>query len=492
MVNILIKMKGSIMNSLAHAFKYGRMTLTENGALTHASSLNKVLDFYSRGGACRLGHTDSLPLFINAWNEDKIITLKTLFYLRDVRQGQGERQVFRSCLQWIFDHDITTFHALIPFIAEYGRFDDILQFPIDSFVVEYVKHVLRNDLDSNNPSLLAKWMPSENTSSKNTRALALQWIQALGMTARNYRKMLSHLRAELRIVERSMSSKEFSAIEYEHVPSLAMKRYRKAFDTRDNKRFSQYLSDVESGKEKINAGVLYPYELYEAVSCTNDPAELRVLENLWRALPDYMVDDQNILVIADVSGSMKGTPLSVSVSLALYAAERGKGAFKNIFMTFSSDPEIVCVKGETLQEKMGSISNANWGMSTNIQAAFDTVLEYALRYHVPLEDMPTMLFIISDMEFDIATEDRTNFEVIDQKYAQAGYNRPMIVFWNVASRGGRSPVTVRDDNTILVSGLSPVIFKNTLQAKMTTPYDAMLAVLNSDRYSFIDSIMSEL
>lgn len=476
-------------NALANAWNKPTKTFTENGALTFTDTGKAVLDYYSLAGAMRLHGGNSLPLFLEAYNENPVLALKALFYFRDVRKGQGERKLFRDTLVWLEKNKPFIFNALVSLVPEYGRWDDFLSFVKNDDVAAMVKAQLMRDIDSKNPSLLAKWMPSENASSPTTKKLARSWIQTLGLTAREYRKMLTHLRKKIGIVESAMSSGEWSAIEYSHVPSIAMKNYRKAFSKQDAERFVAYLESVKKGETKINSATLLPYDIYKAVMRNHKNDE--VLEAQWSALPNYMVTDENVLVLADVSGSMSGDPMAVSVSLALYAAERTRGAFHNMFMTFESTPHLIKVKGKTLLSKMQSIENSPWGGSTDLQKAFELILDTATKNNVPQSDMPTKLFIVSDMEFNMAcnSNKRTNFEQMQKKYRKAGYEMPMVVFWNVNARHNQSPVTYDENGTMLVSGLSPVIFKNALLAKTTTPYDSMLEVLNSERYAAIDQAL---
>jgi hypothetical protein len=325
-------------------------------------------------------------------------------------------------------------------------------------------------------------MPSENASSKKTTELARNWIRVLGLTAREYRVMLSHIRGKIGIVESFMSSGNWSDIEYNRVPSIAMKNYRKAFSKQDADRFMEYLEAVKSGKNKINSAALYPYQLYNEVQRGRYDA---TIEEQWKALPDYVTTGENFLVMADVSGSMSGDPMAVSVSLALYSAEHNKGDFKNLFLTFSSNPQFVQIKGRNLKEKMDNIENANWNMSTNLRAAFRLILNTAVNNNVPEKDMPTKLFVITDMEFDRAGG-LTNIESIKREYRNAGYTMPVLVFWNVNARGDHSPCQFNEQGIFLVSGLSPSIFKSALETRALNPYDMMVDTLNNERYSAVD------
>jgi hypothetical protein len=489
-------MSNKLLQGMRSAQNY---TYTENDALTQKSTLNDILDFYYHAPARR--GQDNTNLFSRAFANDPILALKVLFYIRDIRDGGrvGERETFRQGLRWLYNNRRDVFDALITLVPTYGRWDDVLEF-VDSPVVQaMVVNQFAEDVDTlqrnKGVSLLAKWMPSANTSSRKTRTLARKWITVLGTNERDYRSFLSMLRKAIGIVERMMSSGNFSEIKYENVPSKAAMLYRKAFSKRDSARYVSYLEAVKAGKTTIKADTLYPYEIvskylrYHPFDAT--------LEAQWAALPNYADNYANALVMADVSGSMSGRPMEISVSLAIYFAERNNGQFKNYFMTFSGSPSLERVVGNTLSEKVHNVSNANWGGNTNLQAAFDLILSTAVRNKVPAEEMPAMLFVISDMEFDVATgasyyrqSNNTNFSVIATKYRAAGYQMPKLVFWNVSSRNDQTPVTEKEEGVYLVSGSSAGVFKAALQAKTTTPYDMMLETLNTPRYAPIEEAIT--
>ena len=477
-------MSASYMNALLAALKFGKMTETANGAVTYGTSLSYVLDFYSLGAACRLGERSALPLFIEAFQEDSILAISALFYARDIRQGQGERALFRECLAFLEEEHSDYFNRIVHLVPTYGRWDDILTFWRSPNVVALVRQQLIEDVEGEGQSLLGKWMPSENASSKQTRALARCWMQQLGMKPRQYRKMLTELRRRIHVVESDMSAKNFKEINYEHVPSLAMKRYRKAFKAQDEERFSAYLGMVARGEKKIHSSTLYPYDIVKSLLRGPD----QVLELQWKALPDYIASGENILVMADVSPSMIGNPIAASIALALYTAERSKGAFRNHFLTFAAKPTLVELKGDSLYERMGNI-RVHAGLSTDIVAAFEEILQFGVRFRVPQTDMPTKVFIISDMEFNWARGGKTNFEEIEELYISAGYERPQLVFWNVASGSTHVPVTSHESGTALVSGLSPVIFERVLQSRTLSPMLNMLDVLNSERYQAVQEAL---
>ena len=460
-------------------------TRTENLALTHKSTQSNVLDLFSMGGALRTRSSEDIQKMISkALAEDFTLGVKCLFYLRDIRGGQGERKTFREGLQVLGKHYNQELDKLLPLIPEYGRWDDIFYVTGVDFI-ELLSDQIDKDLSTDKPSLLGKWLPSENASSIKTIKLARALRKYLGLGSKTYRQILSDLRAKISLVETKLSNKEWSEIDYSTVPSKANLKYKKAFRKHDEERYEKYLDSVDKGEAKIHTATLYPYEIVRRAMEEND----RTLDTLWNNLPNYVREDDKGIVVADVSGSMTGHPITVSISLAMYFAERNVGPFKNKFITFSQKPELQEVIGNTLNQKIVNLNNASWDMNTNIQAVFDLILNTALNNNVSKEDLPSTIYIISDMEFDEASgyQDKTNYQVIRDKYGAAGYKMPQLVFWNVDSRQNNVPVEQNEEGVILVSGSSPSIFKMVMEK--TTPIEFMKKVLNSERYNKIDEVL---
>jgi len=477
------------MNSLIQ--NLANVTETENGALSNASTLSAALDFFGQGGAVRtLTEAQIISLFKKAFYENRAVALKTLFYFRDVRGGQGERRTFRILLKWLANEESDLVRKNLANVAFYGRFDDLLcllDTELNGDVCHLIKNQLEKDIDSERPSLLAKWLPSENASSTATRVSARRLINIFGTTPRAYRKLLSELRSRIDVVERKMCAQEWEYINFENVPSKAATNYRDAFKKHEAQRYAEYLSAVESGNADIKAKTLYPYEIIRQVELKGY-AEDKTLDLQWKALPDYLAGNpHNGIVVADVSGSMYGLPMQISISLAIYFAERNRGEFRNRFITFSMTPELQTVKGKNISEKAENLSRAEWNGNTNLQVVFDLILNTAVRHEVPQKDMPNAIYVVSDMEFDTACSNNsnTNLEVIQTKYQLAGYKMPRLIFWNVNARNAQFPIVMKDKNVQLVSGASPAILKTLLEGKNLSAYDLMMSVVNSPRYSKI-------
>ena len=482
--------------------KEANVTLTENGAITNSTSGSDCLDLFATVGAIRRqSEQNIIKRFIRAFSEDKDIATKILFYARDIRGGLGERRVFRVILKWLAFNESNTVKKNLPFVAEYGRFDDLLVLfdtPCEGDMLALIKSQFDLDMKalegSGEVSLLGKWLPSVNTSNKEAVAMAKKIVAYFGMSEREYRKALVKLRARIQIIENNLREKDYT-FDYSKQPSQAMLKYRSAFIRHDRDRYSNFLNRVEKGEAKLNTSTLAPYELVDPLVSFNSLKEIsedeeKAINTTWAALPDYG-SEENALAVIDVSGSMywfgvKPYPISVAMSLGIYFAERNKGPFKNHFIMFSATPQLVEIKGETFVDKVRYISTFNEVANTDVEVVFDLILATAVKNNLPQSDLPDRLYLISDMEFDAAVENAelSNFENAKKKYKERGYKLPEIVFWNVASRNMQQPVTMNEKGVVLVSGCTPKIFEM-VAGGQTDPYAFMLQVLGSERYAKI-------
>lgn len=462
------------------------VTETENGGRALSSTGDGLLNLFAILGALRSRPHDVIEKFDDAYSEDADLATKMVFYGRDVRGGLGERTVGRLMLHRLAEINPDVVNCNIHNIVEYGRWDDLFVLfdtECENAMLNTISNQLSADLiamrEDKPVSLLAKWMPSINTSSRNTVALAAKLARALKMTPATYRKNLSKLRRYIDVVEVKMSANEWGKIDYERVPSKAMSNYDNAFENHDSVRFLNYLNDVKEGKAKINVSTLYPYDIIEKLdNSTNDTCELQ-----WKALPNYVEGDNNFLVMADVSGSMYGRPMATSVGLAIYFAERNHGEYAGKFMTFTNDPHLVTIKGNTLADKYRSVTK-EVGYSTNLEKAFDAVLNTAVRTHCSQSELPKALIVISDMEIDAWNGGSLTFtEEMRKRFADAGYEMPKLVYWNVDSRHDTFLASKNDPNTILVSGQSASTFKNLIKGIECSAFEIMEQTLNDERYA---------
>ena len=497
------------------------VSYTENGAVGYRTTGKALLDLNFAVASLRsASEAEIVQKFIKAFAEDPVLAMKWLFFARDAREGLGERRLFRVVVTALMKSNPEMVLPVIKLIAEYGRFDDMWCLLDDKQSAKVVYKIvddqlaedLKNLKKSKSISLLAKWMPSTNASSKQTKKYARQLYHALGLTEQEYRKALSKFRKYLDVVEVKMSAKNWSEINYETVPSRANLIYNNAFLRNDEERRREYLGKLEKGEAKINASVLYPHDIVHRYmkegywSDTLKPKDA-TLEELWKALPDNVEGCGNTIVVADGSGSMctcvggtKVTALSVANALAIYFAERSSGQFKDKYITFSENPQLVDFSHCTsLHQKLQVAASHTEIANTNIEAVFDLILKTAKDNKMTQEEIPQNVLIVSDMEFDSCATcgsggynkprpSQKLFDEISQNYAAAGYKLPRLVFWNVNSRTGTIPVKENDLGVALVSGFSTNICKMVMSGE-TDPYKCLLETLNSERYDAIETAL---
>lgn len=471
-----------------------KWTKTENGANAKNTTDSALLDMFATMGAMRTRTEDEIiQKFDLAYQEDPLGAIRCLFYIRDIHGRMGERRIFRVLIKHIADkHPEALIHNLIH-IPEFGRFDDFYSLVgtrLEDVMWVIVKHTLSQDnksmVNGEPCSLLAKWLKKADASSKNTRRLGIYTAKKLGMSVYEYKRLCNKLRKHIGVVEQKMSANKWNAIDYEKVPGRAMMNYRNAFALHDEKRFSKYLEDVSSGQKEIHSSTLYPYDIVEKILYKKEDS--KVLEAQWDNLPNYVDGDTNAIVMADVSGSMNGRPMATSIGLAMYFAERNKGAYHNLFMTFSDYPKFVEIKGKDLTQKIKFMTKAEWGWTTNLESALMKILEMAIKNKCSQEEMPKSLIVISDMEINHCTiqEHGENFyDAVARVYKEEGYEVPNIVFWNVNSRHDVFLADKQRKGVQLVSGQSASMFKNLISAVGKTPMEMMYDVLNSERYQKI-------
>lgn len=514
------------MTFLDELKKQTTKSTTLNGANTFSSSLNANVDLFAIGGALRNRQNDVPGLFAKAYKEDKNIALRNLTFIRDIRNGGlGERSTFRQGLATLMHIDTPTFNNYIKYVSTFGRWDDAVLMMYEAYhthnkealdaIALVVKEQFLKDIqqmsDREPISLLAKWLPSVSTSNDKKREVANIFLNLYlpGWTKKNYRKKLSEMRRYLDIVEIKLVEQDYESIDFSRLPSRALFRYRHIFKTHMGEEFDKFLGDVKSGKVKLNAENVYPYEVvaqyinilqeegyYYDVTMYRGTSNYKLepileLEATWDALPDVLPDGSNFnaLVVADISGSMLGNPLAVAISLGLYSSERLGGAFKDHFITFSSRPQLMHIPSVLpLSYRVQEAMTADWGFSTNIEAVFRLILDTAIKNDMSPKEMPKQLVIISDMEFDACADNASDtvFEQMRHLFEKEGYTLPELVFWNVDSKQSNIPVRYNDQGVALVSGLTPNLFTQIANNIIGTPEQFMMDVLANDFYSFID------
>ena len=457
--------------------------VTQNGMPTNSTSLNRCVDLFFSIGAMRgQDNQKILNKFIKAFEENRTIALRIVFWCRDVRGGAGERNIFRIIWSWLCINHPEIVNNNLSNVDFLGRWDDHfcgLGTESEKAIIERLKVAIIEDKNQ----LAAKWMPRKGKIANILR-------KKFGLSPKEYRKLLVE---NTNVVESKMCANDWTNIEYDKLPSLAISRNKNAFKKHDSEGFSNYVSLLEKGEKKINASAVYPYDIIKSMLMGEE--NHKICEQQWNTLPNYMEDCYDyVLPVVDVSGSMHRpiggnknlTAIAVAVSLGLYISQRNIGQFKDYFMTFSEVPELVHTSG-TLHQRFKQMSSSNWGMNTNLIRMFDTILKHARTNNVKACDMPTKIIIFSDMEFDECIKNPKNsaIESIRQTYEEYNYTLPKIVFWNILSSGNNVPVRYDEHGTALVSGFSPSILKSLLNMKISNPYAVMMDTINNVRYSEI-------
>lgn len=533
------------MNTFMDALTKNEKSYTANDGTAYCTSGSKLVDlnfsvpalrqaavnFYGKdehsryfyGEDCTMEAVDALRLFIASYEDDPLYTMKWLMYARHIKLGLGERDVFCMMLTKIGDlHPEMALQFIIGTeLWNYGRWDDVLRIFFDTTSTilhdglgKVISNQFRRDVIGcglGDPiSLLAKWMPSNNTSSKQKRSEAVILQSLLHLSAREYRKALSKLREHLAVVDRKASLNQWNDINYNHVPSKANLKYRNAFLKHDEERRKAYLTSLYKGNDavKIKADSMFLYDIVQAyVEKSGYWGEIfkpydETLEQLWNA-QEAAKDYEDILIIRDGSASMcqqltgnsSVTALSVADSITLYCAEHNKNeSFKNRFITFSNRPQMVDISMcQTLRDKLRRFHRFDDYSNTDIEATFDLILDTAVKNHLPQEELPSACLIISDMQFDQATAHDDNTTVIEscrQKFEALGYTMPRLIFWNVSVYAHNTiPVQMHPSGVILVSGFSKSIVDMVVSRELN-PETALKAELDA-KCSIVDTVLQD-
>ena len=489
------------MNFAETAKNVSHIKTTENGAMAYDTTNNALLDLFAQIGALRPRSVEEITIkYSEAYAVDPELATKMLFYAGNIRGGLGERRTFRICLRWLAINHPVVVRDNLTNIPHFNRWDSLFVLvgtPVEADMWQYIADQLGLDMQAvikekhggkhAGISLLAKWMPTETAHAKETRALAKTAMRKLGVTPRMYRKMLSALRAHLKVVESLMSAGKWDEVEYPAVPSYAMKNYRKAFGNHDKIRFGEYIASLNKGEVKINASTLFPYDLvhqYMAGRYNAGRNTDAIIEAQWKALPNYIEGENNILVMADVSGSMWGRPIETSIGLATYFAQHATSDFHNLYMTFTDKPTFISLDGiTTLAGCVNKVNNTGVGYSTNLAAAFRKILSFSIEHNISNNEMPKALVVVSDMEIDQYYPNKNGYkklafvEEMKNEFAANGYTMPLLVFWNVEARN--DTFLSQSNDVIYVSGQSASTFHNLCSALGgKTAWDFMLEVLN--------------
>lgn len=487
---------------VAAAKNQANKTVTENGALAFKSTLDTNLDFFAKSGNINF---PALSVFKQAFAEDPDLAIRNLLHMRDIRNGKGIRDNSRQILHYLADNhpDIITNNKIIHAFIQVGRWDDIFEVlrASNKQPSNYVLNLIVEELSKPEPnSLLCKWLPRKMVKAgdrkSNYDVIPLLIQKRMHLTPKQYRQLLVK---HTKVVETDMCANNWNAIKYEHVPSKAHNIYKLAFKRHSPEKYTEYLNKVETGETKINATTLWPHEVLgpRGVSVSNTTSQA-----LWNALPNFMPEDITILPVIDVSASMcqpikgysKYEAIDVAVGMGLYMATKNKSVFKDLFLTFHTDPKLITLpKNATLERMYNIVRHASWGGSTNLIASVELILNLAVKNKVPQEDMPKAIVVLSDMQFNRRYSNMTSVEEVEQLYREAGYKTPEFIWWNICggntTRASELPVPVTKDQSgcSLVSGYSPSIIKSIFNVDFEnfTPYNVMIETLKHSRYDWV-------
>lgn len=531
-------------NTLFNAVKeFDNDTVTANGRAANKSTLSACLDFFGKAASYRKNPKEVAELFKAALLEDKETAVRALFYFRDIRGngvGMGERDIFRVCLAQLATIDPELTIQLIPFVPFYGRWDDLFEYSTDGVslfeagseavrntILAFIGSQLSADLDNvsaktpGKVSLLAKWLPNEKSASKKTHWLAVKFVNAIISKTNNrlfsqrcavYRRMRTLLNKTIDLLETHMTNKDYT-FDYSKLPGKAALKHVAAFIKHDKERYESYHEKLRealasgSKEVKFNASTLYPYEIIERVNnaqlaynCPTPKLSDVEVDNMWKSLPNYFsdkLDGKNILVVGDTSGSMlsyNARPMTVACSLSMYTAAHNTGIFKDKFILFSDKPVFITLDSSwpirqqvDTYVKQGFMCN-----NTNIDRVFRLILDAAVAARLPQSEMPEMVIIISDMQFDesMGYTDERQVDTVRSDFIEAGYEVPKLVYWNVACNDyGNVPVTVNDKGAYLVNGCKPGLLEMVLDG--ADPVSFMQKVLHHERYDKLSPVFAK-
>lgn len=512
---------------------------TWNGALSYAcpdpsGEINGRASLFFKG--CRGLNTPRLYKYLRECARESLLdTFLLAFHLRDCRGGKGERELGRQAFTWLFVNYPSEFRKVMHLIPDYGRWDDLLLFfpnvlklntlpqvrndyssnlqnedylynlhALQSEVVGLVAAQLRTDLqmmDEGEPiSLCAKWTPTEGDSLDKRHGIFKTLAKALSVSPKKLRREFNTpLREYLRIVEKYLCSRRWNEIDYSKVPSQCMRRLKKSFQNHDEERFLKWRESLQKGEVKVNAGALHPHNLITEIMNKNtvDP----VTEAQWNVIEEKVKSSASLgdsVAVIDTSGSMIGIPLSVAVAMGLLISSSVQGPFHGHLISFNNVPKFTVVKDGDLYSRFQTVKNMDWGGSTNLESTFKLILQRGLECKLTDEDMPKRLFIISDMQFNCVeghgsygSIHTTNMENINRLYKDSGYTRPQIVFWNVNGSSTDFPVTVDENNTVLISGFSPTILNSLIERDKFTTETILRKALDDERYNPVREALGE-
>lgn len=475
--------------------------LSANGALEYDTTGSALVDFNARVTEFRNAEASVITdAARKAFEENPVKFVKLIFQIGDIREGRGERHTFNVCMDWLVANHPSVAGEVIALIPEYTRWDYLVRLTVSEDEViaknatklvvkqfEADRAVIQNAKDGESVaiSLLAKWMPSLQTKKEQDKEVVRHLLRTLHMQEREYRKTLSQMRSYLNIIEKSLTLKDYDTIDMEKMSAKQQLRYSSCLERVMAKQRHDYIQAVLRGEKKMNTTILNPLEIVHEYIKNNRNFQgteyNEDMEAIWSLIPDTTSGNGNTLVIRDGSGSMtasigagsKATMLEAASAMAIYCAEHMQGAFHNMFITFSSHPEIVDLSDcPSLSDKLNRLVRFNDCSNTDLEATFDLVLDIAVKNGLSQEEIPSYLMILSDMEFDAARRAYSHydwkrhqfvddgcsrdmlFDIIRKKWQTAGYDMPTLVFWQLNGKRTIFPEIDAKNGIIFLSGFS--------------------------------------
>lgn len=452
--------------------------------------------------------------FAKMYDSNPLWARRLAFASYNIRGGNGNRSHFRVALRYMVNNDLEYVIKNWQHIPHFGRWDMLIElhemledvnsrsaFDLQNTIVRYCAYNLATEyknFSDGNPqnSLIAKWMPSHSTKKKYHKKFVTLLIKELfgsynAQNEKRYRKMLTEMRNELRIVETFMSNNNWREVSFENLPGVALRKYIKAWERHLPTEWQNYLQDVEDGKKSMNATTIDFVEMFK-VAVKRNTYGFTALD---KTPANAMWENRNkasgmtFVPVVDMSGSMYsdrmgGLPLATAMTVGLHVAEMNVGDFHNVLFTFAETPKVVRVQDEqTFSQKLNALFNSRVGYSTNLYRVFELYLNTAKRSDVKIEDLPKGILVVSDMEVSMGDKSGENvWNKIEKMFAKEDMPMPHMVWWN-ATTNSKAVVKAFNKHCTVVSGSSPTLLRYI--AYGDDPLDAVIKIVNDPMYEMI-------
>lgn len=450
------------------------------------------------------------------------------FQARDIRGGKGERQLFYHMLYIMCGlRPADECRAMIKLIPEYGSWLDIIHLlkrhaeQENKFLLKMIHEQLDDDMkamaEKKSVSLLGKWLPREKSADKKIAYMIAGSKLDMPKAERDYRmtqyrKKITELNKYLKTVEINMCGHTWSEIKPGSVPGLCLNKNKSAFLNQTIKtkaqrsqspdritcaeNFNTHMAAVARGEATVKGGdTVFPHNVTTKMAMASDE-EIALLEAQWSSIRAASAELKRCVVLSDVSGSMSGLPMDISIALGILISEVNCSAFKDHVMTFHTTPSWINLSlCGSLKEKIETLQAAPWGGSTNFEGALDLILKKMVAVALPPEECPEDLLVLTDMGWDAASGGSFHLDQIKLKWSAAGYKVPRIIIWNLRAAFKDYHAKADTEGVVTVSGWSPSILKVLASGSLeiNTPYKVMRTALDAERYNLVrDAFVANL